>query len=212
MITIKIKAGDLDRLIQNALLFTDEKAIRLHQVLFVIENDKLQIFSIDDFVSVTDSCDVVDQVPQVFALTIADVDYLGEWVKKDKKVVHKYDIIIQPKFTGMLFECEETSPEDESDNIFFNYDPVDEEAWDLVEQLLDVNLENHPIESFAVRGERVSKLWRLKADKEAPIDFRIVNINSWLIVQFMKGDTLRGAIMPIRREMVREEFLWPIVA
>lgn len=208
MISIKIVAGDLDRLLQNALLYSDPDAMRLQEVLFVFDGDSLTVYACDDYVAITDSAPLIEGRVLEQSFTISDIKKLAEWVKADKKIIHKYEIELRQKFTGMIFECDDTSTEDESDNIFLS-DVTVNDAWDVVFRLLDEEQELAQITGFTIKPERVSKLWRLKADKDAPIDFRGVLINSQLLVQFKKGDTIIGAIMPVKREYVSEEFLWP---
>lgn len=206
---LKVTAFDLDRVVQNVNLYSDPKAMRLQEVLFHPIGDKIHVYACDDYVALTDSLDIQEgTLKEDFTLTVQDLDKLGDWIKKDKKVVHKYDIEIRPKFTGMIFECNETSTEEISDNIFFTYAKVNEGGWEIVKELLD--LENQPEtgHSFSVRPERLAKLARVKADKEAPIAMRFVDVRGMMIIQFKKGETAYGAIMPVREEYVQEEFLW----
>lgn len=203
----KVTAPDLDRVVQNALLYADKKAIRLNEVFFYTNADGLGVYSCDDYIALGDSLSA-DLGNSEFALSIEDTEKLGEWIKKDKKVVHKYDIILRYKMTGIIFECDETSTED-SDNIFFSYRAPLQDTWNMVFQLLSEENEERTVSGFAVRPERLAKLARIKADKEAPIDMRGVDVNGHLIIQFRKGDTAVGAIMPVRRDRVKEEFLWP---
>jgi hypothetical protein len=205
---IKVPAPELDRLIQNALLYADEKAMRLNEILLHSKDDRLYIYSCDDYVAVSDWTvlpGVVRKSP--IAFTISDIDKLAEWIKKDKKVVHKYDITVQPKMTGVIFECEDTSSDDESDNIFLS-DIVPSENWSVVHKILDLELDGFYIQDWAIRPERLSKLWRLKANKEAPISIRGVTLSDRLLIQFKKGRTLVGAIMPVDQSYVDEDFLW----
>lgn len=204
----KIPAQELDRIIQNVLLFSDKKALRLNEVLLSFTPDTVHAYSCDDYVAVSDSLTYSDGFNKEFCLTVSDAELLGEWIKKDRKTVHKYDIIIRPRFTGLIFECEETSSEDGSDKLFFEYGEPNEQAWKLVKILLDTSATEVSYYGFAIRPERLTKMSRFKAHKDAPIDLRGVDINDHLIVQFRRGDTLVGAIMPVRREVIREEFLW----
>lgn len=205
---MKIPAPELDRVIQNVLLFADEKAMRLNEIFFVASEDLGFVsFSCDDYVAVTDSCPADFHLKE-FALTISDVDKLGEWIKKDKKVVHKFDIDIRPKMTGIIFECIDTSTDEESDNLFFSYVIPNYSSWDTVFDILNEENPGMSIPSFAIRPERLSKLWRLKADKEAPIHLRGVELKDKLLIQFKKGKTLRGAIMPVDLDYVAEEYRW----
>lgn len=206
MISIKVPAPELDRLLQNVLLFSDKKAMRLNEILFESQNNQLYGYSCDDYVAVSDWIDldgVVRSYP--FAFSIDDVEALAEWVKKDKKVVHKYDIIIRPKMTGIIFECEDTSTDEESDNIFLT-EIVPSKNWNVVFEILNLDLPTRLV--FASRPERVSKLWRLKADKEAPLDFRYTELDNKDLYQIKKGSSLVAAIMPVDRSKVNEEYLW----
>lgn len=199
---MKIPAPDLDRLVQNVLLYSDKKAIRLQEVFFVFGGETLSAYACDDYIAVGDSIPLEEyyQIPEM-AFTVADTEKLGEWIKKDKKVVHKTDIEVKRKMTGFLFDADD-------DSIFINDIAPNFEAWDLVFDLLSE--ENRPmmILDYAVRPERLVKLARLKSDKEAPLHFRGVDINGHLIVQFKKGATCVGAIMPVDKSYVKEEFLW----
>lgn len=203
----KIPAQELDRIIQNSLLFCDKKAIRLNEILLSFTPDVVYAYSCDDYVAVSDSLEYEDGFTQDMSIPVADAEKLGEWIKKDRKTVHKYDITIRPKFTGIIFGCDETSSEDEDDNIFITY-KAPSDSWNLVKILLDPSASEVSYYGFAIRPERLTKLSRLKADKEAPIDLRGVKVNDHFIVQFRRGETLVGAIMPVTRQAVREEFLW----
>ncbi len=208
--SFKVPALELDRVIQNVLHYADPASIGVREIFFVVSTKGIQCFSCDDYVTVSDSLSSdLDVVPFEFSLSIEDTEALGAWIKKDKKVVHKYDIIIQQKMTGVLFECDETSTDDESDNMFFSILQPSYEAWDLVMRLLNEELETIEGSGFALRPERLVKLARLKADREAPIDMRFTSLNGVFFVQFKKGSTITGAIMPVKRSKVKEEFLWP---
>lgn len=207
---LKIPAPELDRIVQNALLYADEKAMRLNEVLFTSNPGYLGVYSCDDYVVVHDYCSA-DSPLRDFALSVSNTKDLGDWIKKDKKVVHKYDITIRSKMTGMIFECDEVPYEDsdeESPGLFFSDSPTNWDSWKLVFELLNEDNMPRVIPDFAIRPERLAKLARLKADKEAPIHMRGIDINNHLIIQFKKGLTLTGAIMPVDQSYVKEEFLW----
>jgi hypothetical protein len=208
VISIKIVAGELERLLHNALLYADEEAMRLQQILLVFGEETLQVYACDDYVAVTDSAELYDGRDLEVSLSIEDAKALVSWVKENKKIIHKYDIIIRPKMTGIIFECDETSTDEESDNLFFSDRLGNSEAWELVMQLLEPDQDIVYIKSFLIRPERISKSWRLKADKEAPIAFRGIDINGNNLIQFKKGETIVGCIMPVKPEYVEEKFLW----
>lgn len=205
--SIKIQAGELDRLLQNALLYADEKALRLQEILFLFSEDTLQVLACDDYVAVIDSGDITEGSEMELVFSISDIKKIAEWVKSDKKIIHKYDIILRRKFTGMIFECDETSTDEDSDNLFIK-DETPSEGWEVVLLILSDNLDVVEMDEFIIKPERLSKLWRLKSDKDAPIHLRGVEVNNMLLIQFKKGETLHGVIMPVQREFVKEEFLW----
>jgi hypothetical protein len=208
---VKVPAQELDRLIQNVLLYADEKAMRLNEILIYSKDDRLYAASCDDYVAVSDWILLPDStISRSMAFLISDIDALGDWIKKDKKVVHKYDIKIQPKFTGLLFECDETSSDEESDN-FFVTETIISKNWDVVDRILDLNLPGFPIGDWAVRPERLQKIARLKADKEAPIHIKGSKLSDRLLIQFKKGRSLVGAIMPVVLDDINEEFLWQTI-
>lgn len=211
---MKIPAPDLDRLIQNLLLYADPKAMRIQEVLFETPGDgNLYGYSCDDYVAVSDfiPCDIrIRKFP--FSFSIPDLEALGDWIKKDKKVVHKYGIEIRPKMTGVIFECDETSTDEDADN-FFIADRKVSELWNTVFEILNLDLDGFYAPDFyapdwAIRPERLVKLARLKADKEAPIVIRGVELKQKFLVQFKKGKSIVGAIMPVDQTYVDEDFLW----
>ena len=206
---MKIPAAELDRLVQNALLYSDPKAMRLQEVLFETPGDgNLYVFACDDYVAVSDYASFDLRVRKFpFAFSIEDIETLGDWIKKDKKVVHKFGITIQPKMTGDIFECEETSTDEESDNIFLS-DRKPSELWGTVFEILNLDLEGFYAPDWAIRPERLVKLARLKAAKEAPIVIRGVELKQKFLVQFKKGSSIVGAIMPVDQSYVDEDFLW----
>ena len=206
---MKIPAPDLDRIVQNALLYADPKAMRVREVLFDTPgNGNLYVYSFDDYVVVRDYAPydlLLKKDP--FSFSIEDVETLGTWIKMDKKVVHKYEITIIPKMTGLVFECDDTSSDEESDSIFVSYfDPS--EVWDTIFETLDLDLDGFYAPDWAIRPERLVKLARLKADKEAPIVIRGVELKQKFLVQFKKGKSIVGAIMPVDQTYVDEDFLW----
>jgi hypothetical protein len=210
---IKVPAFELDRVIQNILLFADSKATRLREVFFEPEGDFLNVYSCDDYVTLTDKLELTEGVlREKFSLSVPDVDSLGDWIKKDRKVVHKYDITLRPKFTGMVFESEEMSTEDGEDNIFLTYTVSNDSAWEIVKELICPENQVLEADHFYVRPERLAKLSRIKADREAPISMRFVDVRGLMVIQFKKGSTAYGAIMPVRPDKVREEFLWQPIA
>lgn len=206
---MKIPALDLDRVIQNVLLYADPKAVRLQEVLFETPGDgNLYVYSCDDYVAVSDYTSIDLPVRKhPFSFSIQDVDALGDWIKKDKKVVHKYDITIRPKMTGVIFECEDTSSDEESDNFFIS-DRAPSDLWGTVFEILNLDLEGFYAPDWAIRPERLVKLARLKADKEAPIIIRGVELKQKFLIQFKKGRTIVGAIMPVDQTYVDEDYLW----
>lgn len=202
---MKISAPDLDRVIQNALLYVNPKSPRLVEVFFVFGPEKVDVFSTDDYVVVTDSAPLVEGgTAREVCLSIEDVKKFGEWVKEDKKVVHKSEIEIKFKHTLM-----EVKSNDSDREVSFSFikEPA-WPAWDFLFELLSEESDPYPIEIMAVRPDRLAKLARLKADKEAPVDLRGVNIRGHLAVQFKLGETITGCIVPVDRSYVDDRFLW----
>lgn len=206
---MQVTAPDLDRIVQNALLFTNDKSVFLDEVLLTVLENRLHVYSSDDYVGITDSCEITEGATDCsIYLSIADAKALGEWIKKDKKVVHKYDIKIQRKFAGVRFECPD-APEGDDQEIYFSYAPEIPETFNLLYSLLDKWASKTTIPFyFALRPERVSRLARIKADKEAPVDFRGIQIGNKTLLQFKLGNTVTGCISPVDRSRVDDGFLW----
>lgn len=206
---MQVTAPDLDRIVQNALLFVNEKSVFLDEVFFAVLEGRMHVYSSDDYVAITDSLEVTEGAEECsIYLSIADVKALGEWIKKDKKVVHKYDIKIQMKFTGVRFECPD-APEGDDQEIYFSFAPEIPEPFLFLSAVTSRDIPSVGIpDLFAVRPERVTRLARIKADKEAPIDFRGILMNNRTLLQFRLGDTVTGCVMPVDRSKVDDRFLW----
>jgi hypothetical protein len=202
---VKIEAKELNKLLENVLLFTNKKAVGLQEVFFAPVGDTLSAYSCDDYISLGDSVKVLETDPKAreFVLSIEDAESLLAWVKKDKKVVHKNDIQIRFYNTYLKVDSE-----GDMEKFTFVKEPAFE-RWDLVFQLLDEDQVLVPFSDFAVRPERLVRMGQIKAEKEAPIHLRGFDINGHLLVQFKKGKTVVGAIRPVDTSYVSEEFLWP---
>lgn len=200
---MRILAPELDRIIQNALLFVNEKSVRVTHVFFTILDNKLRVYSTDDYVAITDSASL-EGPSRWFEFTIEDVKKLGEWIKKDKKVVHKSEIVLKFKHTLVNFSCSDFDEdisisipsESQADALNFIFELLDPEAYEVSIPLL------------AIKPERLTKMARIKADKEAPIDLRGVEVRGHTLVQFRRGDTVTGCIKPVDRSKVDDRFLW----
>jgi hypothetical protein len=206
MLVVTLPANQLNTLLENILLYTDKKDVNLREVLFVFNGFDLQAFSSDSYVTVTDktsgASDGKNQGIE-FALSIEDVEEFLEYVKKDKKVVHKSEIKL--KFKSTLFTAEDN---DFEGHFQANYLKPSWDKWDIVLDLLSEEQHLMPMASYSVNPERFAKLARLKADKEAPIALRGIDVGGKLCLQFKKGSTIVGAVMPIDESYVQEEFLW----
>lgn len=202
---MKIEAKELNKLLENVLLFTNKKAVGLQEVFFTLVGDTLSAYSCDDYISLGDSVKVVetDSKGKEFVLSIEDAEKLLTWVKKDKKVVHKNDI--QIRFYNTYLKADS---EGDTEKFIFVKEPAFDK-WNLVFQLLDEDQSLAPFYDFAVRPERLVRMGQIKAEKEAPIHMRGFDINGHLLVQFRKGKTVVGAIRPVDTSHVSEEFLWP---
>jgi hypothetical protein len=205
-VAVNLVAGEFDRIVQNALLYTNPKSPRLQEVKFVVLSGRLHVYAADDYVVMTDSCAVEDPDKNVeFSLTIDDTKKLGEWIKEDKKVVHKSTIDV--KFRHTLVELS-SQDSDRELSLPFIKEPAFK-TWDFLFELLSDEKDMIPMYSLAYRPDRMARLARLKADKEAPLDMRGVAVNGHLVVQFKLGDTITGAIVPVERSIVDDRFLWP---
>lgn len=206
MVTVSVTAPELNKFLENILLYADKKALHLREVLFTFYGDKIQCHSCDEYVAVTDSIEVDGKALEngkEFALSVEKTEKLLEWVKKDKKVVHKSVIKISFMKTLVKFE----SPDFDGD-IKLDYEEASWDRWNAVLNLLDEDHEPEMIPTYSVNPERFAKLARLKSDKDAPVVFRAIRPYDTMVLQFKKGVNLRGAVMPIDDAYVQEEFLW----
>lgn len=203
--TMKILAPELDRVVQNILLYVNPKSPNLTEVFFTFLHGRLNAYCSDDYVTITDSCEVDStDKPTEFVLSIADVKKLGEYIKLDKKVVHKSVVELNFKHTLVKVSSNDSDTEE---TFSFVKEPA-YPLWDIVMELLNEEAEEHFIMVNAFRPERLAKLARLKADKEAPVDMRGVVIRDCHFVQFRYGETITGCIKPVDRSYVDDNFLW----
>lgn len=204
MDTVSVQANNLNTFLENILLYTDKKGLHLREVLFVFTSSGIQGFACDDYVALTDLLDVdCGESSREFSLPIEDVEKLLAWVKEDKKTVHKTNLTLKFKHTVLTGESEDYDSEFQA-----NYLKPAWDRWDLVLNLLS---EEHPETSemrFNLNPSRLAKMNQIKADKEAPVAFRWVDIDGTIGLQFKKGHTVRGLFQPVADEFVKEEFLW----
>lgn len=198
-----VLAPELDRVIQNVLLYVNEKSVRVTHVFFTLLGNELRAYSTDDYIAITDAL-TAEGEDHRFEFTIEDTKKLGEWIKKDKKVVHKSEIEIKFKHTLVNFSC----PDFDGDISISIPKDSQAEALNIIFQLLAEDNYESLVPVWAIKPERLAKLARIKADKEAPIDLRGVEVRGHLLVQFRKGDTVTGCIMPVDRSKVDDRFLW----
>jgi hypothetical protein len=204
MDTVSVQANNLNTFLENILLYADKKGMHLREVLFVFTSSGIQGFACDDYVALTDILDVdCGKSSREFSLAIEDVEKFLAWVKEDKKTVHKTVLTLKFKHTVL------TAKSDDYDSEFqASYLKPAWEKWDLVLNLLS---EEHPEVSemrFNLNPSRLAKMNQIKADKEAPVAFRWVDVDGTIGLQFKKGQTVKGLFQPVDDEFVKEEFLW----
>lgn len=204
MDTVSVLANELNVLLENILLYTDKKANHLREVLFVFTSQGIQAFACDEYVAITDLVDVdCGESSREFALSIEDVESFLAWVKEDKKTVHKTVLELKFKHTVM------TGKSNDYDSTFqASYQKPIWENWNVVLELLSEDHKESSSQRFNLNPNRLAKLDRLKADKEAPVAFRWVDIRDTMALQFKKGRTIAGVFQPIDDKYVKEEFLW----
>jgi hypothetical protein len=204
MDTVSVTANELNVLLENILLYTDKKANHLREVLFIFTSQGIQAFACDEYVAITDIVNVDCGVSsREFSLSIEDVEAFLAWVKEDKKTVHKTLLELKFKHTVM------TGHSNDYDTTFqASYLKPLWDNWNIVLELLSDEYEELPNTRFNLNPNRLAKLDRLKADKEAPVAFRWVDIRGRMTLQFKKGRTVTGVFQPIDDKYVKEEFLW----
>lgn len=204
MDTVSVPANELNVLLENILLYTDKKANHLREVLFVFTSEGIQAFACDEYVAITDLVNVdCGGSSREFALSIQDVEAFLAWVKEDKKTVHKTELELKFKHTVL------TGKSNDYDSTFqADYQKPIWDNWNVVLTLLDETLPETSEMRFNLNPNRLAKLDRLKADKEAPVAFRWVDVDGKIGLQFKKGHTVKGFFQPVDDEYVRNEFLW----
>lgn len=204
MAKVEITAPELNKLLENILLYTDKKALHLREVLFVGADAGIQAFACDEHVAITDTAETSESIPVAeFALGIEVVEQLLEYVKKDKKVVHKSVLVITFRNTLFKVHC------DDYDGYFqADYQKPGWDRWNIVLDLLSDEQDETSAGRFNLNPARLAKLNQLKASKDAPVVFRWVDIQDKLVLQFKKGQSIVGAFQPVDDEYIQEEFLW----
>lgn len=205
MLVVTVPANDLNRLLENVKLYADKKSVHIREVLFSLDQGTLQVFSCDGYVTITDSIPVSGSTDsKMFCLAVEDLEKFLEWVKEDKKTVHK--TVLTLKFKATLFTGESGDFDSEYQ---VNYARVDQDKWDIILRVLALNHPEITVGRFNLNPARLAKMNQIKADKEAPVTFRWVDINGMIGLQFKKGLTAYGLFQSIEDRYVEEEFLWP---
>lgn len=193
---LKIQAEDLARITKNCMMFVNPKSIWLPgEMLFLLTGDTITCYACDDYFAVTDSASLTGKADKAFVLSLADVKELEAFSRQNKK-----DEI------QISFDLDEVTFSAGDEEKFFTSLEI-RDSWDTVD---DVIL--HPAEPIAITGymsnpERYAKLSQLKYDKnkDCIIWQHVESPTGQLIIRFSVGETLKGAIMPLKKRQEEVE-------
>jgi hypothetical protein len=185
---IQILGEDLARVISNTMKFVNPKSIYLPgELLFDLTNEALSCYACDDYIAIKDSAPIKGEGDAVFVLSLDDAKDLEKFARENKKT----DLGIYITIDIVKVEVNDV------DDRIYELAEYREANWDIVDLILFEELPRIPFDDLAFRPERFTKFSQLKHDNEAPMHWRLHEINGNAIVRFTIGDTICGAIRPV---------------
>lgn len=199
---MNLDAEDVARLAYNSMQFVNVKSLYLpNQVLFVINSGSLRVYACDDYIAISDTAELNDDSTKMeeFAVNLQQLKELEKFARTNKKstinISQSTDATI-----WALGESEET--------YSTTHETIYHKGWDHVDSILFDKVSRSPSTVYSIRPERVANLSKLKAAKEAPLDFCHFDYGGDHLIRFRLGLTLTGCIRPVAREEVNSEYLW----
>lgn len=193
---IQVLGEDLARVISNTMKFVNPTSIYLPgELLFDLTNEVLSCYACDDYIAIKDSAPMPGAEDFHFVLSLEDAKALEKFARENKKSDLSFEVNINE-----LERYEVTFSMNDADRVIFDTLEVRDANWDIVDLILFEELPRIPFDDLAFRPERFTKFSQLKHDKEAPMHWRLHEINGNAIVRFTIGDTICGAIRPVTLE------------
>lgn len=193
---IKIQAEDLARITKNCMMFVNPKSIWLPgEMLFDLTENTITCYACDDYFAVTDSASLAGGLDTAFVLSLADVKELEAFSRQNKKD----EVLISFNGDGVTFASNDEAltfvPGELRDN------------WDTVEDTILYPADEVAITGYMSNPERYAKLSQLKYDKnkDCIIWQHVESPTGQLIIRFSVGETLKGAIMPLKKRQEEVE-------
>ena len=230
MITVQVKGVDFAKVIRNVILWQDQD-VRLTQgkALLSFSATELSMYSCDGWTAVRDE---VSYVPVEMTDTI---EYLLTEDEMDTLLLAAVESKTGPltlHVTAIALKLDyDVIPEDKDSKtkkslkegtIFLGERSTVPEWVDALEEALEYadqdSVESYPQDVFCLRPERFMKFVRVRADKEAPIDMKLlrpINPKAGPMAAVKIGFTFRGLVNFVNREVALENltdeqkvFLW----
>lgn len=186
---LKIQAEDLARITKNCMMFVNPKSLWLPgEMLFELTGDSISCYACDDYFAVTDSAPLIGAAEKTFVLSLADVKELEAFSRKNKKD----EIQISFGMTGVDFDAN-------NESFGFEFGDV-RDNWDIVDAVILEPADEVAITGYMSNPERYAKLSQIKYNKntECITWQHVLSPSGQLIIRWSVGETLKGAIMPLK--------------
>ena len=192
----QILGEDLARVISNTMKFVNPKSIYLPgELLFDLTDGVLSCYACDDYIAIKDSAPMPESGDFHFVLSLENAKELEAFARENKKSDLDFKVTINE-----LERYDVTFSMNDVDKVTFETLEFRDVNWDIVDMILFEDIPQVPFFDLAFRPERFTKFSQLKHDKEAPMHWRLHEINGNPIVRFDIGDTIHGAIRPVTME------------
>jgi hypothetical protein len=184
--------------VQNSLLFCNQKSWTKAHVLLVGKDSNLSFWSTDNFIVAKTFVPGIGDPTSNWQASVSkkDLQTLKERLENTDEIIKT--VRVQTFDNKVVFD---TSEED-LDKLSLEAHPVAFE-WPHVIEMYESAAELKSVnDSFAIAPDRVRKFSLLKAEKEYPVDFRVVHDKQGVLVRWQYGPALSGLIVPLEREVV----------
>lgn len=209
MISFELPAGRLSQLLWNMALYTSKVGVTEGAILFLINGPSLIAYACDDYIAISDEAYPTSIIGTGVAKLVASLEQtklVEAWSRKlssEDRVIVKIDL----DESLMVFESS-----DSYQVIDVDSDPGD--VWTDIAYIIDDESQQSigssaNWDTWAINPDRLKNLSRLKLPDDSPIDFKkkTVRVQNHTIAawKFLMGPTIRGVVMPMDRDVLKEK-------